>query len=249
MIDKGRLFSNGIQGTMREFRGFLMGTNTTDFDMVNAHPVILRYICRTNSIQCPNLEYYINNRETILNSFDKLSRDDAKTLFLKSINKDKVNKNELNKHFRGFDNEIKKLQIAIINLPQYANIVNTVPADKEFNINGSKLNRVLCYYENVILQVAIRTLQEKQIEIATFMFDGCMAYGNHYQDEQLINLIIQTVNREFEGLDMKWSCKEHDTSIKIPEGWKPTIPIKKIKTPMNMRLKKNFLNNIFHMTD
>ena len=84
----GRLFSNGIQGVMREFRGFLLGTTTTDIDMKNAHPVILRYICKINNIPCPNLEYYINNRDSVLDSFkENLSKEDAKKLFLVSINK------------------------------------------------------------------------------------------------------------------------------------------------------------------
>ena len=39
----GRLYSNGMQGCIKAIRGFLL-SNTTDIDMKNAHPVILRYI-------------------------------------------------------------------------------------------------------------------------------------------------------------------------------------------------------------
>lgn len=221
MGDSGRLFSNGIQGLMREFRGFLMGDTTTDIDMVNAHPVILRYICRKHNINCPNLEYYINNRDKVLSSFDKLTRDEAKTLFLKSLNNDKVMKNEKNENFRKFDNEIKKIQCEIIKIPDYNDIMNTVPTDKNYNINGSKVNRVLCYYENKILQEAVGVLNEQNIEISSYMFDGCMLYGNHYENAELLNDITRKVNMKFDGLDMKWSYKPHETVITIPEGWKP----------------------------
>lgn len=102
----GRLFNNGIQGTMREFRGFLMGDTTTDLDMANAHPNILRYLCKKHSIPCPSLEYYVNNRDEVLKSFENMTREDAKNLFLKSLNNEKLNKNMKNEHFRKFDNEV-----------------------------------------------------------------------------------------------------------------------------------------------
>lgn len=55
------------------------------------------------------------------------------------------------------------------------------------------------------------------------MFDGCMIYGIHYENNDLINTIIENVNKTFEGLNMKWTYKAHDNSIKIPESWKPDL--------------------------
>jgi hypothetical protein len=52
----GQLFSpNGIQNVDREIRGFLFGDLTADFDMKNAHPVILSMICKRHNISCPFL--------------------------------------------------------------------------------------------------------------------------------------------------------------------------------------------------
>jgi hypothetical protein len=225
----GRLFSNGIQGTMREIRGFLMGDHTTDLDQVNAHPKILRYICKKHNIPCSGLEYYINNRDEILNSFDDLNRDDAKCIFLKSLNSDKNNKNIKNEAFRKFDNEMRKIQMAVIQKAEYKDIISTVPDDKKYNINGSKINRILCFYENEILQVAIKTLQDKGVEIATLMFDGCMIYGNHYNNTELLDEITKAVNSKFDGLNMNWSYKQQDSSIKIPDDWKPSFSLNKDK--------------------
>ena len=87
----GRLFcGNSIQGLKKDFRGFLMDGVTTDIDMVNCHPVLLRYICRKNFIMCPQLENYIENRERILSEFE--SREEGKGAFLRAVNTDKLNK-------------------------------------------------------------------------------------------------------------------------------------------------------------
>ena len=46
-----------------------MPTNIRDIDMVNAHPVILNYLCKKNNVDCNILKNYIENRELILSSF------------------------------------------------------------------------------------------------------------------------------------------------------------------------------------
>lgn len=40
----------------------------------------------------------------------------------------------------------------------------------------------MCYYENRILQVIIAELNNRNIEIASLMFDGLMIYGDYYND-------------------------------------------------------------------
>jgi hypothetical protein len=68
MKNNGRLFSNGIQNVAREVRGFLFSETTTDFDMKNAHPVILSMICNKRKIPCPYLNEYVLRRDDILKS-------------------------------------------------------------------------------------------------------------------------------------------------------------------------------------
>jgi hypothetical protein len=76
---QGRLFSgNSIQGIPKHLRGLICKKNTTDVDMENAHPKILSYLCKMNGINCPNLDYYIINRDKLLAGFD--NRDEAKRL-------------------------------------------------------------------------------------------------------------------------------------------------------------------------
>ena len=64
---KGRLYgSNSIQALDGIIRGFLFNGISTDIDMVNCHPVLLKYICKENNIRCPILTEYVDNRDKII---------------------------------------------------------------------------------------------------------------------------------------------------------------------------------------
>ena len=173
----GRLYcGNSIQGLSTKIRGFLLNGITTDIDMKNAHPVILKYICSLHNLECPNLTYYIENRDTILNRLGK----EYKTEFLKAVNSDKTNKKIKDELFKNFDKECKLIQKHITELQCYKHIVNTVPSSREYNWLGSAINRILCVYENKIIQEVISVINSKQMEVCSLMFDGLMIYGNHY---------------------------------------------------------------------
>jgi hypothetical protein len=213
----GRLFSGGsLQGIPSTIRGLFMRNGVgTDIDMCNAHPVILRYICKLHNIPCQQLEYYISHREDCLMEFE--SREIGKITYLTALNKDKLNYDKsLPQQFKKYDSEIKKIQKQIIKIKEYSEIVNSVPETKLYNKIGSAMNRVLCYYENIILQHVIHFLNEKKIEIAVLMFDGLMIYGDYYNDKILLEDIQQYVEKQMNGLDMKWSYKQHDAMLNIP---------------------------------
>jgi hypothetical protein len=87
----------------------------TDIDMCNAHPVILRYICKLHNIQCSHLEYYINNREECLKKFE--SREIGKIAYLTALNKDTLNRNKgLPVEFKKYDVEIKQIQKQLVKI-------------------------------------------------------------------------------------------------------------------------------------
>jgi len=219
----GRLYcGNSLQGQPRQIRGFLCYYITTDIDMKNAHVVIARYICKINGIPCPQLEYYINNRDEILSQFGA----DGKERFLCALNYDKTNKKETNKILRDFDKECKFIQSQITRLPEYKHIVDTVPESRIHNWLGSAFNRILCVYENKILQSLISILNKKQIDICALCFDGLLMYGDYYGDKALIKEIESSINAEYVGLDMKWAYKAHESDITMPDGWQPAVEMK-----------------------
>ena len=88
-------------------------------------------------------------------------------------------------------------------MPEYAELNNSIPEEKLWNRGGSGLNRILCYYENIILGHCLHVLNTRNIEVCVFMFDGLMAYGNHYQDPGLLSEIEDYVESKMEGLNMK----------------------------------------------
>lgn len=212
----GRLYSgNSIQTQCRPIRGFLGDKITTDIDMKNAHVVIARYLCKLNGFPCPQLEYYINNREEVLSQFGP----DGKEKFLCALNNDKINKKETNQFLRDFDKECKEIQKFITGLHEYKHIVNSVPESRIHNWLGSAFNRIMCVYENKILQSLISILNKKGIEICALCFDGLLMYGDHYDDFELIREIESTINAEYVGLNMKWAYKSHCADICLPDGW------------------------------
>lgn len=224
----GRLYSgNGVQGLPKKIRGLLM-KHTTDIDMKNAHPVILSYIGKLFDVKTPSLEYYINHREEIIGNGS--NREELKCNFLKTINAKTINYKINDPFFRKFDVEMKFLQKTICNLPEFKSILKSVPEDKQNNIFGSCLNRILCKYENQILTSCKKYLINKNIEIAVNMFDGCMLYGDFYNNTDLLIEVENAVEFDFPNLNMKWDYKTHDNSIKIPEDFDETTVVNKLDT-------------------
>ena len=208
----GRLYcGNSIQGISKKLRGFLLRDTTTDIDMKNAHPVILQYLCKLHNIDCLYLTKYITERDTILEDMGS----EFKTEFLKAVNSDKTNKKIKDKFYKSFDSECKLIQKEITSLECYKHIVDTVPEEKQYNWLGSAINRILCVYENKIIQEVVSVLNSKQINICAMMFDGIMCYGNFYEDTQLLREIDCVVNQKFEGLNIQFTYKEHNQSIEM----------------------------------
>ena len=213
----GRMYCGlSIQGVSSKIRGFLLEGGTTDIDMKNAHPVILRYLCQIHNFDCPELEYYINHRDEILSRFD----ENGKTEFLKALNSDKTNKKIKDTFYKKFDKECKEIQQFITKLPEYKHIVNTVPTNKHYNWLGSAINRILCVYENKILQEMVNHFIREQIEICAFMFDGLMVYGDYYDNSELLETLQNIINEKYDGLNMQLSYKEHKTGcIHMPDDF------------------------------
>lgn len=228
----GRLYSGlSCQGLSSKVRGFLFGDTTTDIDMKNAHPCILKYLCNLNNIKCPNLTDYIQNRDKYLIEYGA----EYKTEFLKCINDDKPNKKMKDAFCKDFDKECKRIQRELCGKADYKHIIDTIPDTRNYNWYGSGINRIMCVYENKILQEIIHIINKNNIEIAVLMFDGLMVYGNHYENNTLLKEIEEHIESVFNGLNMKMSYKPHDTtSITMPLDF--TIEPKQIINPLSFEI-------------
>lgn len=231
----GRLFSgSSIQTCSSVIRGLLFGDTTTDIDCANCHPKILRYICKKHKILCPQLDYYCNNRDEVLDIGN--NRDETKILILKMVNDDKVNRN-LNGFLKDLDKECKAIQLLITKEPEYAELLQTIPAHRVYNWYGSAINRILCKYENNIIQEVLHVCNKNNIEITALMFDGIMINGDYYNNLELIEEIENHTENKFFGLNMKMTYKLHNRTLIIPDEWvepddKLTHEESKKKNPM-----------------
>ena len=216
----GRLYSNkSIQGVAVEIRGLLF-KHTTDLDIVNCQPTLLLYLCIKNNIPCKYLKEYVENRDEILASLSS-NKAEAKHIILCSMNdSEKIYRVNNNEFFRNFDNEMKDIQNSITFFPEYKPYRDAVPDDKHYNETGSTINRILCGFENQIIQCCIEMIQKTtKYTISTLMFDGFLLDGYHYNNLQLLRDLEIYIESLFPGINIKFSYKKHDDTIVIPDNF------------------------------
>ena len=172
----GRLFaqSASLQNLPREFRGAIASGLYHDLDMKNAHPSILLQYCKKNDIKCDNLEYYVANRNEIVSKIMndyKLEKEDVKQLFLSVMNGGKRD-GITDAFFMKFKTECERIHTFIASLNP--KLLKDVCKRKEFNVNGSLTNIILCTLENEILLNAVQFLMKEGYNVDVLVFDGCM---------------------------------------------------------------------------
>ena len=222
--NKGRLFGEGAQRFPLKIRGFLCN-NTTDIDMVNAHPTILLYICKKYNIPCVKLEHLVNNREDVYN-LHTMDRTDTKLFYLSTLYEQHYAKTTDVSFYNEFRNEIQTIHKQLQKIPSISNIYFN---KTQKNPYGTMLSKLIEEYENNILQTIIDTLKQKNITISTLMFDGLMVNGNHYDNPNLLSDIEEMIETNFPTINMKLSFKPHDTTIKLPDGYTVQSPHIRIK--------------------
>ena len=185
----GRLFaqSASLQNLPREFRGAI-GANYHDLDMKNAHPSILLQYCQKNDIKCEALEHYVNNRdviiEKIMNDY-QLEKGDVKQLFLSVMNGGK-REGITDAFFMKFKTECERIHTFIASLNP--KLLKDVCKRKEFNVNGSLTNIILCNIENEILLTAVQYLMKEGYKVDVLVFDGCMIRKE--DDKEITNELL-----------------------------------------------------------
>ena len=212
--DKGRLYgSDSIQALDAIIRGYLFRGNTTDIDQVNSHPVLLRCISKKHKIRCPILDEYVKNRSTILEDLKKEGIEDPKVLILKIVNSSQSPRKYKSLFIKSLISEVKAIRDSLREIIEYKQLFEEAKTVKPLNVMGSFINRILCYYENEVLQVMINFLNKKQYEIACLSFDGLLIYGDEYDNPSLIFELTNEINNKFDGMEMRLKCKEHSNII------------------------------------
>lgn len=256
----GRLYSmiSSYQNIPKEFRALLANNIAIDFDAKNCHPVLLSYLCYKYSIACDILDDYIKNRDDKLNDFvndDDLTKTEAKMMFLKSINyerlilkKDKKT-NIKNKFFIEFDKQIKTIQKSLIS--KYKDIYSTVSKLYKENTIGKTISNILNNEESIMLEETITYLQEKNYIVMTRCFDGL------FLNKSIIDIDIEEVIKCCEEATKKWKIewvnKEHDLSfqsyIDNMDNKENVIIYSKTETELMKDIYNHFYKNILFKAD
>jgi P4 family phage/plasmid primase-like protien len=200
---KGRHFSKdfSLQGIPRSVRHTISKNSYKDYDMKNCHPTILVSICQAYGYAHDKLLYYINNRDSCLNSlmdFTNWSKDDCKTNVLKLMNG-----GDINELFNYYGIELPQSCIWIKEFKDQLELIHKNVADqpnfdyhkkelikeygkKCFNFNGKLVNKVLCEFENILIQHAMYYCELNNIEIGSNCFDGLLLKINDKLDYQFL---------------------------------------------------------------
>jgi hypothetical protein len=211
---KGRYFALGLtlQRIRKDIKNCIIEGLYVDIDIKNCHPVVLSYICDKQDIQTPCLDYYIKNREEVLNEFEE-SRSDAKTVILKI----------LNGGFGYYDSIENKSKWFIEYYYEIKNVINSLAKGKEYdkfekkymkeskkdNPKGSYVNLMICEIENEIIMTMYKKLGKPKKSV--LCFDGIMVP------------IIQ-----------KFNLKELEKEIRRKVGIRIELVQKEIKNEINI---------------
>ena len=170
--------------------------------MVNAHPVILNYLCKKNNVDCNILENYIDNRELILSSFSE-NRKSVKESFLSILNggfKDIYSDDkQTNNYLKLFENEIIRIQ-------NYFYTNDKRHLDIDYNYKGKNLPRIILDIENQILQIMINYFTSKNVNILTLEYDGLKIYTDKSSKHFSINELELNIYKSI-GIDIKLAFK------------------------------------------
>ena len=186
-IGYGRQYNFGAQSITREFRATIMYKYYYDLDLCNAHPTILYNLCKYLKIECHNLEYYINNREEIINECidenENMSKDDVKNMIIGILyGQTKIYK-KINKYdyIEDFYKEYLKIKKIICNL--FSNFLKEITEynlsknpPKQYNHDGTCLSIILQILENEMIMEIFKYLKTKlsikNLESICFIYDG-----------------------------------------------------------------------------
>lgn len=200
----GRLFAiqKSLQSIQHQIRHTIAKDIYYDVDIVNAHPNLLSFYCKTNNILCPCLDYYIINRDELLNSTassNSVSKDQVKVAVLTVMNGGTIeNIGFLPEWFNLLNDELKTIMNNVANLTVNNKLYKKICKTTTYNTKGKLLNFRLCEIENDILMSCIEFCTKNNIKVGTPIFDGFMMYKQScLETSTKLGLDIKDWNNKF----------------------------------------------------
>lgn len=248
----GRLYEKGgfgIQGLPKVIRHTLCHDLYWDLDMVNAHPVILRHLCRELSLEVPALDKYLLDRESVLKSIVKLNpsltRDSAKTTILSMINQGSKHTKLKSTWLKRFSKELRVFYKAYLaaHPEDLATAVNDIASKKASGNNqggtnprARAVNMRLCDEENKMVLAMLGSLSEEfgdeNVKPFVLCFDGIML-------PKLLDLTPEVIE-DAENAMFEATCIQMKLKIKPMDGG---IEYERLVVGSHLSLNPKFLES------
>jgi len=198
------LGSLSLQALPREIRHTIASEFYVDIDMVNAHPVILEFLCFEKNITCKHLTRYNTNRDQFLAELSD-DKGQAKIVVLSMINGGRKAANELISEppwLNEFKTELKTIHNQFAKDAEFKiHKKKRIESGIDYNHEASYMNTLLCNFENNILQEIYKGLNSPKD--CVLCFDGIMV-----RDTTEFNLsILENIVKQKLGIDIKLSVK------------------------------------------
>lgn len=239
----GRLFATGglsQQAFYREIRHTIASEFYDDLDMVNAHPVILKHFCEKHDIPYPQLQLYIDDRETViadivdanLDSHYPLTRQQVKSCILSMINGGQKAYKAIEsktKWIKLFHKEIVSIKADIEE--EYEAFFTKVKEDKEKDANWAAsgrhyadcaLNLMFCDVENNALMHMCEYLHSTGAfdNDAVLCFDGIMIPKIGDNRDEVVAACSEYVSKKMK-FEIQVKAKPMNEGFDIPEEIEP----------------------------
>lgn len=267
----GRLFANNslsLQNINHKIRHAIAGEYYTDIDIVNAHPVILEYICKRNNIPCGHLIYYNKNRDMMIAGYvtEGFSREEIKNLLFTIIGGgkgiyNKVRRKKINNNWiKKFYGELVGIRLALRlkYVDRYEQIVDLHMDDedevddededdaerkKHLLLEGQLISSLMCDGENLILKSMINFFKREGIINKLGRMDAVLCF-----DGIMINTRTTEV-KDWISKNAQRILEECEIAVRTECGIDVKIKIKPmdkgVKMPRHIGCRPDPVNDIF----
>ena len=241
----GRKYSWGIQGISKNIRNFLLAdSGIVDYDIKNAHPTILYYLCVKHKIHTENqiLKSYVFNRDSVIQ--DNFQQEvyegkDVKKLILTATNCDDMLFTK-NKWLIQYQEEMVFIREELKKNKDYKKILQDtqkIKQDKN-NLNSSFVNRILCKVESEIIDKFVSFIRNQDYQIFALMFDGLMVNGGSDDLLDQLNQVIKYTYGDYFQITQKPIETDINDSDYVFDKDKLLGKIDSLETRMNLFVNK-----------
>ena len=147
----------------------------------------------------------------------KLSKDDAKMIFIKMLNGGGKPKDISDSYINSFHKEIKNISNLLVNLKENEELVKQAQDSDKTNVNGCVMCMRYQIIENEILQCAVKFFVDHNFHVDVLVFDGLMIRKTKEITDELLDELNDHVYNTT-GYEVQFIIKPMNEGHDIPDA-------------------------------